>query len=309
MQSTDFLIITALAAEFAAVAGKLSDIEDIPDKETGSVFCKSTLPISNGIDTRSHYDIILVRLHSMGNISAAITTVEAIQKWQPSQVILVGITAGMSGKVNLGDIIVADRVVSYEVGKSLDRGYADRIEPFTVSRKLISAIQHYGYGDNSWRELLSYPELRQRVLQVRFGSVLSGSKLLALGNTFEHLQNSNPDLIAVDMEASGIAGVTSQLAYDAPEFLAIRSVSDFADSSRCDEFVHYACDIAASYTIDFLRAGLVPTRKEMEISAEATISLGLEPDKITSPELVSALSKFLQIDRTRIKVQGPSDES
>jgi nucleoside phosphorylase len=71
-------------------------------------------------------------MHGMGNVNAAVATQQAIAAWDPLHVILAGIAGGVKEPLErmLGDVVVADQLVYYELAKTAPGGHRVRPEVF-----------------------------------------------------------------------------------------------------------------------------------------------------------------------------------
>jgi hypothetical protein len=105
-----------------------------------------------------------------------------------------------------------------------------------------------------------------------------------------------PKLIGIEMEAGGVASALYQTA-DAPNVFMIRGVSDLADpdkeKARVREWRPYACDVAASYTVAFLKSGPVPPQS----------SAGADSETTSSSDAVEAEHLRSQIDALRNRLR------
>jgi nucleoside phosphorylase len=88
------------------------------------------------------------------------------------------------------------------------------------------------------------------------GPIASGDKIIASNEVINNFREYWPTLIGVEMEAAGMARAISQ-APNSPGLLVILGVSDLADESKgsddSQKWRVYACDVAASYVIGFLK--------------------------------------------------------
>jgi nucleoside phosphorylase len=84
---------------------------------------------------------------------------------------------------------------------------------------------------------------------------------MAFKDLLNRYRDDWPKLIGVEMEAGGAASASFQAASQ-PGFLMIRGVSDLADEEKDSGEVrawrHYACELAASYTIALLESAPIP---------------------------------------------------
>jgi nucleoside phosphorylase len=103
----DFVIITALEKEAQAVIRRLENPQVMRDQQRDirSYHC-GTVPIT-GADRA--YKVAVVVLPSMGELSAANATTDALNCWNPNYVLMVGIAGGIAqDDLDLGDVVVAD---------------------------------------------------------------------------------------------------------------------------------------------------------------------------------------------------------
>lgn len=301
MEDIDFLIITALMQETQAVLQKLPAAEEIRDAETGQSFFLSSLPDKPVGVSQIKHSIVIAPLPGIGNNAASTTTAQALRKWQPRNVILVGVATGISEKVNLGDILIADSLINFETQKSLRTDPIYRTDTIKPSPVLISAIRHYATQDMSWKMLLKQPDLFGRDFGIHIGPLISSDKLFMGAEAFSKLKTDWPNLIGADMEASGVGEVISSMPSSAPNFLVVRSVSDAADGAKDDTWITYATDIAASFVIGFITSEYfsVPKTKTVQLIIEGSFQ---EFDQQRQADLVSVLSALLKIDTDDIKI-------
>jgi len=105
----DFLIITSIPEEHDALIKRLESSKKIRDISVSSEF------VSCEIKTKNYSrKIAISKSHRMGTVAAALNTQRSILALSPKLVILIGITGGIPNEVNLGDIIIPDRIVEYE---------------------------------------------------------------------------------------------------------------------------------------------------------------------------------------------------
>ncbi|HXH69828.1 MAG TPA: hypothetical protein VNI60_05715 [Pyrinomonadaceae bacterium] len=115
--SVDFVIITALEEERDAVLSKLPNYKKLPPTEDDiRVYFNCELSFEYPDGTSGLYSIILLCLLDYGRVQALNATKDAINRWKPRYVLLVGIAGGIEENgVALGDIVVSDLAVDYEL--------------------------------------------------------------------------------------------------------------------------------------------------------------------------------------------------
>ena len=274
---TDFLIVTALEEERDAILNKLPNYKQLPPSEESVRFYYSadiSTRFSNG--TVDIYTVAVVMLLNMGRVEAAIATGDAIRQWNPRYVIMVGIAGGISeSNVRLGDILVSDQVVDYELQKITSTGPKVRYSVHRANPRLHGATQSLKI--DRWQALIQEQRPSEGQSKRLIGPVATGDKVIAFGDVLNQYRDDWPKLIGVEMEAGGVASAAFQSASQ-PGFFMVRGVSDLADADKDNVSVlnwrAYACDVAASYVIALLQNGPVPPstlqRNQPDIEPKST---------------------------------------
>jgi len=196
----------------------------------------------------------------MGRVQAATATADALRVWHPRYVMLVGIAGGLaSAGVKIGDILISDQIVDYELQKLTPAGPEVRWQVHRVDARLIGAVQNYTSA--SWQDLIAVQRPDDRAPKWHIGTIVTGDKVIAVEDVLAKYSAVWPKLIGVEMEAGGAAAAAFQTAEPAGFFM-VRGVSDLADSkkasARVEKWRAYACDVAAAYAIALLQSGPVP---------------------------------------------------
>jgi nucleoside phosphorylase len=210
----------------------------------------------------------------MGNIEAAIATSQAINVWNPSHIIVSGIAGGI-GKAEsryLGDVIVAEQIVGYELGRITNGIVERRFQVVRPAFPLIEAARNLPAEKWSFSATVPRPDKSSgRIIpKVHFGVIASGEKVIADADTAEELKSYWSRLIGVDMEGFG-AALAAYEAETAPGMLMVRGICDWADSSKNDDWQDYAADIAAAFTVALLKTG--PFEKRVKLQAAKVVKV------------------------------------
>jgi len=172
-------------------------------------------------------------------------------------VVLIGIAGGVAAKgVSLGDILVADQIVDYELQKLTPKGPDIRWEVHRADPRLVGSALNF--TDETWQESITAERPDDGSPRRHMGPIASGDKVIAFGAALAKYRETWSKLIGVEMEAGGVAAAAFQAA-ERPGFFMVRGVSDLADeqksSPEVEKWRQYACDVAASYAIALLRSG------------------------------------------------------
>ena len=247
----DIVVVTALQKEYAAVCARL---EKLPNAERvildeGELF---TIDYSDGDERK----VVVVRATRMGPVAAALQTLLAIEQWSPQLVLLAGIAAGIEGEgVQLGDILVPDRLVEYEAVKVENDG--SRFHGIIPAPSAAHArrIEQWP-GLSSWlkKRGAMLPEPTESIT-VRTDAMASGEKVVASEDILTKIKGLSRKVCAVEMEAIGVAEACTVLPSPTP-YLVIKAVTDLANAEKDDRY-----HVVASESVADLIAELIEARR------------------------------------------------
>lgn len=253
----DFAIVTALRHELHAILLHLGSYKKIEFNDDILSYYRGRIHIP---ETDEYYEVVVTMLLGMGNPEAGWGSMKVIEKWQPKSIIMVGIAAGIPTKVSFGDIVVANYVYDYGLGKITPTGEERRPQQFPTDRFLYGRALAFEYNDWRSKITLEPPKRAKRDTpfpKVHFGAIACGNKVLADGMTLNELVKECPELKAYAMEGAGVAGAANHQSSPL-RFLEIRSICDYANPEKNDKWQAFAAEAAAAFTISFLRSGPVP---------------------------------------------------
>lgn len=279
-----FVIITALEEEREAVLKKLPRARKLQaSAHDVQVYYSAYIPIASRGETAEKYRVIVLSLLGMGRVQAATATSDAIRRWKPLYVIMVGIAGGVAANgVKLGDVLVPDQIADYELQKLTLKGSPPRWKVYPTTPRLLSAAQNL--GTSAWQKLISVPRPVKGTPRKYIGPIASGDKVVAANDVLMRLLEDWPKLIGIEMEAGGVAVAAFQASNPAGFFM-IRGVSDLADeakgSAKVEQWRSYACDVAAAYTIALIKSKPLPRL--------ATSKTSTRTPKIKSPKSSTAI--------------------
>lgn len=236
-------------------------------------------------DIRTYYtsttpaglSVVAARASGMGQINAALLSRDVMSHFRPRKVLLVGIAGGLGKDVHLGDIVISEQVVDYELGKVAPTGATPRWSVYRSDALLRERL--LDHRDDSWlaRVKLARPDGDTSAKPaIHSGVVLSGNKVIADANAAGALSAVWSRASAIEMEAAGIAAALHQ-SQDAPAFVMVKAICDRADASKDDAWQDYAAEVAAAFVASFVFGPLQPRdarghRKERGLpSAPSTV--------------------------------------
>lgn len=256
----DFLLVAPLPEERDALLARLPGHRKLPPNDDDiRVYYAAEIPAHFPDGQPVTYSAVVLPLAGMGHTQAASACGDAIRRFAPRYVLLVGIAGGIArNDVSLGDLLLSDQVADYELAKVTSEGPSVRWQVYQGDQRLLIAAQNHPGGDFADTEATRPQPGRPRV---HIGPVCTGNKVVADDGLADQLRDVWVKLIGVEMEAGGVANAVAQSARN-PGFFMIRGVSDLADADKDSDEVKrwrtYACEIAAAWTIDLLKSGPIP---------------------------------------------------
>lgn len=170
---------------------------------------------------------------SMGMAMASSLTTRAILAFNPKLVVMTGICAGRKGKINIGDILIADQVYDYTAGKVTKDGKVVRPRTISCDDKIKQIIISPEIDEQNINQLIrsrwittSIP-VSQTVIHIK--AMGTGTSVIDDKTTFEAAIKNQDDLYGIDMEAYGVALASDVLHIP---WLVIKGVQDYGDGEK-----------------------------------------------------------------------------
>jgi nucleoside phosphorylase len=197
----------------------------------------------------------------MGMTASAALTTKIIAKFSPIYIIMAGIAAGVKdNEKNYGDILVARTTWNYDSGKfKFDKTNEVTIfEPNPEQVELENSIIHHINELKSDKKLLdeiknsykttSLNKQPKTKLKLFLGPMASGSAVVADEKKIASIRRKNRKLIGIDMETFGVYYSTKSYSTDnKTKSISIKSISDFADQTKCDNYRDFAAHTSAYF--------------------------------------------------------------
>jgi nucleoside phosphorylase len=206
----------------------------------------------------SKYSVVAVSGSRMGMVTSSILSSKLIHICRPKILIMSGICAGIKGKVNLGDPILATTCWDYQSGKrAIDK---DESKFFIAPHQIhVPEFIETRYVEMSHNKLLlSKIKSKWKIsnidheLRLHSGSMASGSAVLADENIVKDVIQQDRTLKGIEMEVYGVYSSALSASNIKPITFAIKSVCDFADQQKHDDFQKYAAFTSAQVIGEFL---------------------------------------------------------
>jgi nucleoside phosphorylase/tetratricopeptide (TPR) repeat protein len=239
------VILTAIPVEYSAVRFHLSDMkEKIHPKGTVYEIGKFLCPDG------TFWSVAITEIGA-GNLSAAMETERAVDFFNPSVLIFVGIAGGLKD-VSICDVIAATKVYGYESGRA-QKTFLPRPSIGECSYLMIQRARAESRKDCWLSRLQQRP--KDRTPRILIGPIAAGEKLVASrrSSVARFLRHQYSDAIAVDMEGGGFL----QAAYANPRVsaLVVRGISDLVDGKAESDMAGYqelAAQAASAFAYEIL---------------------------------------------------------
>jgi nucleoside phosphorylase len=259
----DVAIICALNIELKAVldmglltSDKKWEWEKFSIEGDNNLYHRTKIKTSNS----KSISIVTATLNQMGSVASSCLTTTIVNNFHPNAVILVGIAAGKSSPDrHIGDILIAQQVVDYSSGKiSLNKDKQKRFNPdphpIQINEKLLGILNDLSrdasYLDHIKRSWRSSPPSTS--LNIHVGTLGTGEQVVVNPQVISDIEEHWRKLLGIEMEAYGVYFAALKATNPAPYFWCFKSVSDFADTKKSDDFQPYAAYTAAEYCNYFL---------------------------------------------------------
>ncbi len=238
----DLCIVTALPNPEASALHRLNWDWGLAEPLDEMHFARRGQFTSDGI-SRS---VISVSAPRMGMVATALTAARVVDRFRPKMLAMVGICAGVRGKVNLGDVIMADASWDYQSGKRIKDGNLNRLlldlNSIPVPEQIRSHGEQLRADASFWGAIRgAWIDPPDHALKMSIGAIASGSAVVADGIVIPELTDTQQrKLLGIDMEVYGLYAAASLSLRPRPVHVAIKSVCDFGDSSKEDSAQAYA---------------------------------------------------------------------
>jgi nucleoside phosphorylase len=216
-------VVTAIREEYAAVLKFLEDVQ--MEELDGVVFARGKLKLPPYAKVK-RIEVIAPSPSSAGNVASAIVSTR-LAKHRPDVIAMIGCAGGVPKKVNLYDVVFADRVIYYEPGKDSVDGFIprpDQHKPFDalLQRARIESIEE------DWKRLIPDPvnsPFFARVEPIAAGEVLLNAPKSDLLKQVKLIASR---AVAVEMEGFGVMEAAYRLGLRG---IVVRGISDMLDKS------------------------------------------------------------------------------
>lgn len=192
----------------------------------------------------------------MGMPAATALSMKMIYQFRPKYLAMLGITAGVTG--SFGDILVAEMGWDYQSGKtkpgsSPDRRFAPDPHPIQLDTRLKARVSLFkGRTDilENIRRGWAGGGVAHRP-SVLMGPLASGASVVQDPQVVKELLEKNRKLVGLEMETYGVYLAARMCSNPRPLAISMKSICDFADPAKADDYQRYAAYTSANFFHEF----------------------------------------------------------
>jgi nucleoside phosphorylase len=250
MPIVDFGIVTALQEEFEYLEALVGPFKEVTD--SAGTWYRTSQKAANG----TSYEIVLAWQDGMGPMQAQGLTVRLIDRWDPAFIILVGIAGQVSDEVKLGDVVVGQQIIYYDLQAVKDAEIEVRPEGYPAGIALVRQVHAIKVNRSEMDKIRSEAQrsaasmvdtvqlktqqetdeaqgaLKVHSPAIHVGSVASGSKVVKSEVVKKDLLDLHGKMLAVEMEGCGLMHGAFFHRESPSQALLIKGISDGANDSK-----------------------------------------------------------------------------
>jgi adenosylhomocysteine nucleosidase len=184
--------------------------------------------------------VVATRALEQGNRSVMAACENLRRHYAPRVIVLVGIGGAIHPDVAVGDVVVADRVVYYDLRKETPEGTRRRGEEHVAPARTRHAVNAFFTEHDPAQFEIADPADIVHDMRMWKGGIGSGDAVIADHDAeiLKFLAGYNDKILAVDMEAGGLAAACHEQSAASGQlhgWIVIRGISDDAGAGKNDD--------------------------------------------------------------------------
>lgn len=240
----DIAVICALKEERDAVKKFLLDVKVLKIDYDNDIYY-----VGYFMKDDKKIRVVISYANQMGMVAATSLTTKIINNFTPKYMVMTGITGGTKpDKMNFGDVIVALSSWDYRAGKDIRKEdqakHLNTINTIDIDTNMISYCRHLAEDTNTLnaiKESFTEGDKPEEDLQLLLGPVVSGASVVTDPQIVQDvLNNQHREVLGIEMAIYGMYYASSWALKPHPKIIAVKGVSDFADSDKGDKYHAYA---------------------------------------------------------------------
>lgn len=197
--------------------------------------------------------VVATSCDEMGLTSTAVVSMKLIEKYRPKYLFMTGICAGVRGKGEFGDIIVADPIWNYGNGKYSEKNGEEIFEPdpkpLRIDIDIANIIDNLRVDKELFKNIKrefegTRPESELKCLR---GAFASGDAVIATKRKIDTIKEQSRKLLGIDMESYSVHYAGNYCTKVNPKVITMKSISDFGDEEKGDNYQKYAAYTSSKF--------------------------------------------------------------
>ncbi len=170
-------------------------------------------------------EVVLLK-SGIGKVNAALSTTLLLSQFKPDYVINIGSAGGYDPELQVGDVVISDRVIHHDVDVTAFGYVMGQVPSMPEAYQSDTALV-----DKARQAVASATDVRAKV-----GLIGTGDSFMSDPVRVASVREIFPALVAVEMEAAAVAQVCFK--FETP-FVVVRALSDIAGKESPKSFEEY----------------------------------------------------------------------
>lgn len=199
----------------------------------------------------------------MGMVASATLSMKMINSFRPKYIAMTGIAAGYSGNdLGFGDILIADQSYDGTSGKIItlenqEKSFSPNPTPIPLDSDLKEKLRGFeNHGILAKIKERYNGKTPSTELKIKVGPLVSVPFVIQNDSEFKSFRENQRKLVGLEMEAFGIFYSANNAPNPKPKPFVIKSVCDFGDINKNDNYHIYAAFTSAQFLYEFALAEL-----------------------------------------------------
>jgi nucleoside phosphorylase len=244
----DVGVVVALDEELAAILGLPCQWQKLQIPHDHSEYYLGTAKVQG-----RELAVVAAVAAQMGMTNMAIAATKLISAYHPRFVLSTGLCAGVRGKTDIGDILVADPCFDWGCGKWVRENHALKFLPaayqWRVDSRLIAAVRETASEPGLLDAIHASfsgkkPASRPRVV---IDAMASGASVVQVEEMMNDVKEQHRNLVGIEMENYALFAAGELASEPRPRCMAVKSVCDFGDERKNDNQRAYAIHTSTAF--------------------------------------------------------------
>jgi len=253
LYGTELCIITALRQP------ELDAVLHLASWSQFKVSNDPTLYYRGRFEGKFSINVVAASTSQMGMVATTALSIKMISLFKPKVIAMCGIAGGVKNKGNYGDIIVVETAFDYGSGKlKTGKDGIKLFEPDFRQIDITPELKEEVISSKADRAVLDKIRASwagpkpSSSLELLVGPLGSGSGVVEFEDTVNEIRMHSRKLVGVDMESYGMYYSANHCSHPRPTgYISMKSISDFADPMKSDDFQAYASYTSARFLFHF----------------------------------------------------------